>query len=216
MFHTLAVGSMLLSSLTAPAPASLPSNPVFGPGKITIDVVNANGSGCPLNSEDAAVVAVSPDSTAFTVTYSKYMAQVGPDVDVTEARKNCQLGLNVHIPQGFTYAIAEANYRGFGILAKGASASERASYYFQGDRQTTRITHTFKGPLESDWQTTDKVGIAALVYRECGEERNLNLNTELRVSKGSSDSKKTSYLAMDSTDGEINTVYRFAWKQCKK
>lgn len=216
MFHALAVGSMLLSSLTAPTSVALSPESALSPDKITIDVVSANGSGCPGNSQDAAVVAVSPDATAFTVTYSNYLAQVGPGLNITEARKNCQLGLNVHIPQGFTYAIAEADYRGFGSLAKGASASERASYYFQGNPQTVRITHTFKGPLESDWQTSDKVGIEALVYLPCGEERNLNLNTELRVSKGSSDSNKTSYLMMDSTDGDINTVYRLAWKSCKK
>jgi hypothetical protein len=41
---------------------------------IVIDVVTVNGSGCPPGS---AAVAVSPDNTAFTVTYSQYLAQVG-------------------------------------------------------------------------------------------------------------------------------------------
>jgi hypothetical protein len=48
-----------------------------------------------------------------------------------------------------------------------------------------------------------------------GERRNFNINTELRVSAGSSDPKKTtSFMTMDSTDGSINTTYHFAWKRC--
>src|SRR5690349_8784033 len=41
--------------------------------RIEIKVVKTNGSGCRAGS---AEVAVSPDNTAFTVTYSTYLAQV--------------------------------------------------------------------------------------------------------------------------------------------
>jgi hypothetical protein len=45
--------------------------------------------------------------------------------------------------------------------------------------------------------------------------RNLNINTELRVSAGTSNpATTTSFLAMDSTDGDINTVYHFHWEHC--
>jgi hypothetical protein len=119
------------------------------------------------------------------------------------------------VPQGFTYAIAQADYRGFGHLENGATGLERANYYFQGQSQTAYVSHPFTGPLNDDWSTTDSVGIAALVFAPCGEKRNLNINTELRVSAGKSDpTKTTSFMSMDSTDGSINTVYHFAWKKC--
>ncbi|MDF3289616.1 DUF4360 domain-containing protein [Streptomyces silvisoli] len=181
------------------------------PGKIVIDLVNVNGSGCPAGT---AAVAVSPDNTAFTVTYSDYMAQVGVGARPTDFRKNCQLGLDVHVPQGFTYAVAEADYRGYGHLENGASGLERANYYFQGMQQTSYIEHPFSGPMDDDWQTTDTTDVASLVYAPCGEERNFNINTELRVNAGTSDPNTTSFLSMDSTDGSITTVYHFAWKQC--
>ncbi|MFC9330746.1 DUF4360 domain-containing protein [Kitasatospora sp. NPDC057015] len=182
------------------------------PDKIVIDVATVNGSGCPAGT---AAVAVSPDSTAFTVTYSNYVAQVGLGSKPTDFRKNCQLNLRVHVPQGFTYAIASADYRGFAHLEKGAVGIQKANYYFQGSPQTASQSHRFTGPLDDGWQATDSVPVAALVWAPCGETRNFNINTELRVSPGTSDpSRTTSFMTMDSTDGSIRTTYRLAWDYC--
>lgn len=208
MLSAIAATCMALSMVTTPNSWTSPPPP----DKIVIDVVTVNGTGCPAGS---AAVAVAPDNTAFTVTYSTYTAQVGVGSNPTDFRKNCQLNLRVHVPQGFTYAVAEADYRGFASLAKGATGSERANYYFQGYPQTTQITHNFKGPFQDDWQNTDTTDVAQLVFLPCGQERNFNINTELRVSAGTSDPKKTtSFVTMDSTDGSINTIYHFAWKHC--
>ncbi|MEU6237150.1 DUF4360 domain-containing protein [Kitasatospora sp. NPDC047058] len=182
------------------------------PDKIVIDVATVNGSGC---RPGTAAIAVSPDNTAFTVTYSEYLAQVGVGSKPTDFRKNCQLNLNVHVPQGFTYAIASADYRGFAHLEKGATAIQKASYYFQGSPQTAASTHQFAGEIDNSWQVTDTVSVAALVWSPCGELRNFNINTELRVGAGTSDpTRTTSFMTMDSTDGSINTVYHLAWKHC--
>jgi hypothetical protein len=209
MFNSMVIGSMLLSVLAPPPSAQATPPP---PDKIVISVVTVNGSGCPAGT---AAVAVSPDNTAFTVTYSHYLAQVGVGAKPTDIRKNCQLNLGVHVPQGFTYAIAEADYRGFAHLESGATGLERANYYFQGQSQTAYASHPFSGPLNDDWYTTDLVDVTALVFAPCGEKRNLNINTELRVAAGKSDpTKTTSFMSMDSTDGSINTIYHFAWKKC--
>ncbi|MFD9689688.1 DUF4360 domain-containing protein [Kitasatospora sp. NPDC059146] len=212
---------MLLRTLAvaATATAALVGTSTFGgdslptpPDRIVIDVATVNGSGCPAGT---AAVAVSPDNTAFTVTYSSYLAQVGVGSKPTDFRKNCQLDLRVHVPQGFTYAIASADYRGFAHLEQGANGTERANYYFQGDSQTSYQSHRFDGPKDDSWQATDTVDVAALVFAPCGEERNFNINTELRVAGGSSDqAHTTSFMTMDSTDGNINTTYHLAWKQC--
>jgi len=182
------------------------------PDRIIIDVVTVNGSGCPAGT---AAVAVSPDNEAFTVTYSDYLAQVGVGSRPTDFRKNCQLNLRVHVPSGFTYAIAQADYRGFASLERGATAQQRANYYFQGSSQTVFANHPLRGPLSDDWQATDTVEVDALVYHPCGEQRNFNINTELRVNVGTSNPRTTtSFVAMDSTDGSIKTLYHFSWKRC--
>ncbi|MEU0869717.1 DUF4360 domain-containing protein [Nocardia brasiliensis] len=219
MYKKLAVVGAALFALALPMSGSPVSGqpgsdwPGAPPDKIVIDVVTVNGTGCP---KDTAAVAVSPDNTAFTVTYSAYTAQVGPEASPTDFRKNCQLNLKVHVPQGFTYGIAQADYRGFASLQKGATALERARYYFQGNSPTDFVDHTFKGPFADDWQKTDTTEVGAIVYLPCGETRNFNINTQLRVDAGTSDPKKTSFITMDSTDGAINTTYHFAWKVCPK
>ncbi|WP_344121072.1 DUF4360 domain-containing protein [Streptomyces blastmyceticus] len=211
----LLAGATIAALFSAPFSTYGPSvivNPP--PDKIVIEIATVNGSGCP---QGTAAVAVSPDNTAFTVTYSDYLAQVGVGSKPTDARKNCQLNLIVHVPQGFTYAIASADYRGYAQLERGATGSEKASYYFQGQSQTVPSVHTFNGSYADNWQATDNVDVAALVWAPCGEQRNFNINTELRVNAGTSDpTKTTSYMTMDSTDGNLNTTYHLSWKECPK
>lgn len=201
-------GLAVTAGLAAPASAAPLRR---GPDGVTIEIATVNGSGCPAGT---AAVAVSEDKEAFTVTYSEYMAQAGGSSSPTDFRKNCQLNMKVHVPQGFTYAIASADYRGFAWLEPGATAVEKASYYFQGMPLTSAISHTLKGEYADNWQFTDTNDVAQLVYKPCGEERNFNINTELRVLKGTSDPANVSFISMDSTDGSIKTTYHFAWQQC--
>ncbi|MFF0832721.1 MULTISPECIES: DUF4360 domain-containing protein [unclassified Streptomyces] len=206
-----AVAALLTTALPAQSPSSVFDDPP--PDKIVIDVATVNGSGCPAGT---AAVAVSPDNTAFTVTYSDYLAQAGGNSDPTAFRKNCQLNLVVHVPQGFTYAIASADYRGFLSLQPGATATQKASYYFQGSSNTAAKTHPFSGAYNDDWQATDRTDWAQLVWAPCGVLRNFNINTELRVNAGSTSPGKVSFMTMDSTDGDISTVYHLAWKECPR
>jgi len=202
--------ALLASALLPSSPASA-GNILDDPPSdhIVIDLVAMAGSGCRPGTAD---VAVSPDNTAFTAIYSDYLAQAGTGVPTTEGRKNCQLNVLVHVPQGFTFAIAKVDYRGYGLLQTGATASQRANYYFQGMSQSTFTNHPIAAPLDDNWFASDDVPVAAMVWHPCGELRNLNINTELRVAKGPS--TQTSFVTMDSTDGSITTTYHFAWRTC--
>ena len=208
-----AAAALFMLSIPAVANASPSSNSIAPPsGKIAIDVETVNGSGCPA---DTAAVAAAPDNTAFTVTYSSYLAQVGVGATPTDFRKNCQLTVLVHVPQGFSFAVEKADYRGFADLVGGASGMERANYYFQGSAKTAVVSHTFSGPFADDWQATDTTDTASLVFSPCGQDRDLNINTELRVSGGTSNTATTtSFMTMDSTDGSVQTIYHFAWAAC--
>ncbi|MEU0069916.1 DUF4360 domain-containing protein [Streptomyces sp. NPDC006332] len=206
-----AIAALLTTALPAQASSGGFEDPP--PDKIIIKVATVNGSGCP---QGTAAVAVSEDNTAFTVTYSDYLAQAGGNSDPTAFRKNCQLSLVVHVPGGFTYAIASADYRGFASLQRGATGNQRASYYFQGSSDTVSKNHPFTGPRDDNWQATDTTDWPQLVYAPCGVQRNFNINTELRVSAGTQSPGKVSFMTMDSTDGDISTVYHLAWKECPK
>jgi hypothetical protein len=207
MLSVMAATSLALSLLAAPEAPSTAD--VVPPGKITVDVVTVNGSGCPAGT---AAVAVSDDNTAFTVTYSDYTAQAGAGSTPTQFRKNCQLNLRVHYPQGFTYGIAKADYRGFAHLPRGAKGVQRASYYFSGSSSTGTSTHNIASPTSNNWQFTDSTDVAEIVFAPCGMVRNLNVNTEVRAYTNSSN--QSAFVSMDSTDGSVNTRYQFAWKRC--
>ncbi|MGI5506943.1 DUF4360 domain-containing protein [Lentzea sp. CA-135723] len=203
MISAVAATGLALSLLTAPQADVVP------PGKITVDVVTVNGSGCPAGT---AAIAVSDDNTSFTVTYSDYTAQAGSGSTPTQFRKNCQLNLRVHYPQGFTFGIAKADYRGFAHLPRGARGMQRASYYFAGSSSTTTTTHNIAAPTSNNWQFTDSTEVAEIVYAPCGAVRHLNVNTEVRAFTNTAN--QPAFVSMDSTDGSVNTRYQFAWKRC--
>ncbi|GAA3440456.1 DUF4360 domain-containing protein [Kutzneria kofuensis] len=208
MRGALAVAGLVLSLFT-PVTDSQTSSPP--PGKITLDIKTINGSGCPAGTADATAV-VSPDNTAFTVTYNNFVARAGAGAAAVDQRKNCQINVLVHVPPGFTYAVAEADYSGFAHLAAGATALEQANYYFTGTAPTARVPHSLTGPFDGEWQTQDVADV--LVYAPCGVDRNLNINAELRAGVGSSNSANGSYIEMDTSHASVSTVYQFAWKQC--
>ncbi|WP_285750865.1 DUF4360 domain-containing protein [Lentzea sp. NBRC 105346] len=204
----MAATGLALSLVVAPTAPS--SADVVPPGKIKVEVVTVNGSGCPAGT---AAVAAADDNTAFTVTYSDYTAKAGSGSSPTDFRKNCQLSLRVFYPQGFTYGIAQADYRGFASLPRGGRGLQRANYYFMGTSPTAVSSHNINGPFGDDWQFTDKTDVASIVFAPCGETRNLNVNTELRAY--SNGHNASSFVTMDSTDGGVSTKYHFAWKTCK-
>lgn len=209
MLSAFTAGTMMLSSLGAPVSGWQVAEPP--PEHMVIDVVSANGSGCP---DGTAEVNVSPDNKAFTVAYSEFVAQVGPEAKPTDFRKQCQLSLNVQVPEGYTYAVASADYRGYARLEEGAKATETAYYYFQGESHTTRSRHEFQGFMDQDWQISDEVEIQSMSFLPCGEKRYLNVNTELRVMRGWSPPQTTSFITMDSSDGNLETIYRVSWMKC--
>jgi hypothetical protein len=185
--------------------AALPSDAV------TAKVVTMNGSGCPAGT---ASVRANSDNTGFAVTYNQYVATAGAEADNVDFRKNCQLAVQLGIPSGFTYAIARADYSGWGHLATGATGLQRANYYFQGASSNSFSDHKFTGPFSGRWQASDETDMAEMVYAPCGETRFLNINTELRVNDGSADPKTTSALSMRYASGSVSTIYNLSWKQC--
>ena len=178
-------------------------------GQVTLEVQTVNGSGCPAGT---AAVTMLPDNTGFRVKYTDFRAEDGGNAEPTAIRKNCQVNLLVHIPQGFTFAIARADYVGRAHLESGATALERSNYYFQGSSDNSYADHWFGGPLDGTWRATDITATADLVFAPCGVTRSLNINTELRVDAGSSAAK--SYISMRASDGEVYTLVQFQWKQC--
>jgi hypothetical protein len=191
-----------------PAAASVAGRGGRPTGRVVIEVVKVNGSGC---RKDTATVAVSADNTAFTVTYNEYLAQAGAGAKKKDQSKDCKLKLKVGVPKGFTYTISGIDYRGYARLERGATGRMGADYSFQGSNRTISVNHPFTAPVDDDWQVTDS---ATAGFEPCGKQRALDIHTELEVGAGSSDPGSTSVVSMDSTDGAVHTTYHLAWQTC--
>jgi hypothetical protein len=204
----LALGTLALTSSAATASTGGAAELGLVPSEaITVQVLTANGSGCPAGT---AAVRPQSDRTGFSVSYSAFTAAAGAGANATDMRKNCQLSLLVNVPQGFTFAIASADYSGYAHLAKGATGLHRTNYYFQGTADNSYSDHTFSGPLTSRWRTSDVE--TAPIYAPCGTSRVLNVNTELRIDDGSS--TDASAMAMVASSGDVNSLFHFSWQRC--
>lgn len=194
-----AAGSSSAVASTSPAPVV--------PDEITVQVLAANGSGCPTGT---ASVRPAPDRTGFHVYYRAFTASAGTGSDATDLRKNCQLSLLVNVPAGLTFAVARADYYGSAHLPGGATGLLRTNYYLQGSSANNYVNHTFTGPVNGRWSQSDAA--PEMIYAPCGASRILNVNTELRVDAPDSDAATS--LSMTSSAGSASTFFNVDWHEC--
>lgn len=197
---------------SAPSDSSAPSGGPAAPpaGRITIDTVAVSGSGC---RRDTVAVAVAPDATAFTVTFSDYLAQAGAGAKRAESRRHCDIVVRLNAPAGIGYAVAQADHRGFVHLEAGASATHTARYVPPGRSRARASQRTFTGPFSDFWQVTDQVRTRDLVYTGCRRAPRLTIQTSLRITADRR--APVSLIAVDSTDAALTSTYRLAWRRCR-
>jgi hypothetical protein len=201
-------GTAILLSLAAIAPGGVATS--SPPDDVSIDVLTVDGTGCPAGT---ATASVSPDNEAVTVNFSAYLALAGRGATEADASKNCALSLRVNAPQGFTYAVAKSDHRGYARLEPGALGALRVSYGFEGSTRAVHVDHMFTGPLDDGWQESGQVADDALVFAPCGLRPNLVVSTDLAVIGGTSDvNNTTSMISIDSSD--VDSAFHFVWKKC--
>lgn len=176
--------------------------------KITLEVQSVLGTGC---AAGTTTVTPNGDNTGFSIRYKDFRSEDGGDAAATAFRKNCQVNVNVHIPQGYTFAVARSDYQGKAKLTAGSKALVRSNYYYQGDSANSYVDHVLYGPIDGTWRTTDITPVEELVWSPCGETRNLNINTEIVVSASGS---VKNFVSMKTSDGEVYTLVNFQWEKC--
>ncbi|MEU1554212.1 DUF4360 domain-containing protein [Streptomyces scabiei] len=200
-----ALAALCLGLLSVPSGSAAADAPAEG-AQVVIKTIN--GSGCPAGTAGATV---SPDNSTLTVTYDAFTAQAGGNAAPADARKNCQLVLDVKAPASSTYALFGLDHRGNASLPAGATATIKSAYYFQGTTDDVFQSHPLTGPYQDDWAVSDSVPDDRLVWAPCGSQRYLNVNTSLQVSAGSGN--RASVVTMGSTDVP-GASYRLVWKRC--
>ncbi|SMF20129.1 DUF4360 domain-containing protein [Pseudobacteriovorax antillogorgiicola] len=204
-----------LATLVAPA-AIMVSSAAFATapsGEVTIKDISYNGSGCPLGT---VAENLAEDKKAFTLTFSDYIAEAGPGLTFSDGRKNCQITLNLKIPQGWQFSVGTFDYRGFVILDEDVQAEHSTSYYFQGSGFTGRFRERMRGFMDEYYQFRENVGLESLVWSSCNAERALNINTAISVRNLNKRDNPDALgvIGTDSVDGSIKQIWGIRWRRC--
>jgi len=203
-FSTLLV--LVTSTLTLALPA--PSGP--NPDEVTIAGFTYAGTGCPAGSIASSA---SDDRTVLTLLYSDYVASIGPGTAPSDHRKNCQVVLDIHYPQGFQYSIFSADYRGYEDLESGVTGQQVATYYFSGQTQQATGSTTWTGPKTSDYLVNDELAVESIVWSPCGATLPININSQIRLT--SSVPTASGLLTTDSTDFKFHQIFHLQWRKCE-
>lgn len=207
------VAVALLSPLV-PNLGALPGavDPPTGP--LRIEIMTTIGVGC----QGGVDARLAPGNSAFEVIYHDFLAKLGPGVPRIEARKHCQVAVELTAPKGYTYAISRADYAGALHLEKGATARTATSFYTSGFFNTTHPSKNFTGPLDGTWAWSESVDTPSLQFYPCGERRYINLDGALQLSAGTPDPGATSMISFtpDATPpgGAVSATYHLAWLTC--
>jgi hypothetical protein len=181
------------------------------PDYVRIRSISYAGSGC---SAGTVAENVSPDKTAFTLLFDSYIAAAGPGISPLEKRKNCTLNIDLDFPQGWSFTIADIDYRGYASLERGVNALQKSTYYFQGDAHQVSGETTLRGSVDTDYHVRDELLLTAEVWSPCGGRRSLNINTQVRVDN-SRNPRASGLMTVDTIDGVVTTIYNLKWKRCR-
>lgn len=206
-FAKMAASFTILAGASSSALASSPSD-------VYIKSISYNGSGCPKYSVNENL---SSDKKAFTLTFSEYIAEAGPGLSLRDGRKNCQVTLDLNVPQGWQFSVGTFDYRGFVYLEnKSVRATHNTSYYFQGQGRTGRFSQSMKGFKDDYYQYREQVGLESLVWSSCNASRALNINTSISVKnyKKKKNPDAEGIIGTDSLDGSIKQIWGIRWRRC--
>lgn len=173
----------------------------------SVEVVTVNGSGCPEGSVD---VGRARDGS-ISLRYEEFLARTGEGASVLDFRKNCALSLQVDGPDGYSFAVRGVDHQGVAYLQDGVTGLLRTNYYIQGSTEDSTQEETFEGPYASLVSATENLSTDELVWTPCGEERNININIELRVSAVGSDDLNLVALQSSTAPG---SAMQLAWRRC--
>lgn len=129
-FSPLFIVAVATLGLASPTPVTAPN-----PNDIYIKSFTYAGSGCPAGSVANATDAA---KEVLTLLFDNYVASIGPGTAVADRRKNCQINLDIHYPNGFQYSLFSADYRGYAALDQGVTGEQVATYYFSGQQSQVR------------------------------------------------------------------------------
>jgi uncharacterized protein DUF4360 len=202
----LGVGVLLALAVSVAAGAVGAAGP--DPREVYVESITYGGTGCPQGTVGQSI---SDDRTVFTLIFDSFVATLGPGIKLTESRKNCQINLNLHWPNGWSFTLVPLDFRGFVGAGPGVVAEQKSIYYFQGEIAQTSASSRFSGPIARDFGVSDTVAVNSEMWAPCGRIVPLNINAQVRLS---GNPLTPAQITTDSIDGKFKLIFGFQWKHC--
>lgn len=192
----LGTAAVLMMSATAMAQSLQLGVPAYG------------GTGCPAGT---ASVSVSPGQDAVSILFDQYVTEAGRTTGRRIDRKSCNITVPVRVPQGYSVAVLQVDYRGYNAIPSGGYSRFDANYFWAGS-QGVRSSRTFNGPVNNNFSVTDDLIATTVVWTPCGASVNLRVNSSMMAQ---SNSRMDQTLAMvDSADISAGLIYHLQWRRC--
>lgn len=166
------------------------------------------GTGCPAGS---ASVSVSPDQSAVSILFDQFLTEAGRTNGRRMDRKSCNLSIPVYVPQGYSVALFQVDYRGYNGIPGGAYNRFDAEYFWAGSRGP-RISRQFYGPLNDVYTLTDNLVATSQVWSPCGASINLRVNASMMSTTNNRMDQTIG--TVDSADISSGLVYHLQWRRC--
>ena len=195
---------LLLAALTATTPAW-----AWAQDDIYLGQPGYGGTGCPQGTVSATL---SPDAKQLSILFDQFVAEAGRASGKTIDRKNCNVTIPVHVPQGFSVSIIQLDYRGFNSIPAGGMSQFNVEYFFAGSRGI-RYTKSFYGPQDEDYLVRNTLEATGLVWSACGADVNLRVNTSVLAKTNYR--KEQTMSTLDSIDVDSGMIYHLQWRRCR-
>jgi hypothetical protein len=179
------------------------------PSQVYVKGLSHGGSGCPQGSVGSYI---SEDGKVFTLSFDAFTASQHRGSDPAEARKFCNITVELNIPQGWQFTLGQVDFRGYANIDAGVKGVVQSHYRFSGGGTANRPFRTeFHGPVSTDYLKQDIIGIQSLVWSACGVSRALNIKADVRLEGNRS---AAGLLTTDTIDGEFRHLYGLQWRRC--
>lgn len=176
--------------------------------------LNFNGSGCTRFDSRGQLYDVDRDGLPeqFQILYSNYIAEQGPGLVPSAGRKNCNITVQMNIPQGHQFSITKVRFLGYAELPAGVRGRQRTTYEFPFYSNSATFDTVLVGPFSDNYDRTDTLGVSSWVWSPCGLNAPFNIRSEARL-EGSN--WPSAFIGVDQTDGQVKQIYQFSWRRCR-
>lgn len=178
------------------------------PSDVYIRGISYGGNGCPQGTVGQLLAA---NKKSFTLTFDEYIAEWGPGVSKRDARRFCQVTLDVHVPQGWQFSVFDFDYRGYAYLERGITGTQKSTYYWDRNYEGTFSTQ-LRGNYDNNFTISDQIATPSLVWSPCGSTKLLNIKSEIRLS---GHPRRAGFMTVDSLDAKVKQLYGLRWKRCR-